>query len=306
MTTMDASNEYTMTTPRIRGALQKVNINNFDSWENNKSNNHNNNNNNNSTNSSDVKVGKSKESTTTKTKSNDDTTTTTNKNYQYFYNQVIDKLQHSHPCNIEKAKQSSKDKDEQAIEIITNLIQFEQRYGKIYGTSSSSSSTSTTTTTYANNHDSIIQSPPQSNNILNDLFKADASTLRHYAMHFVYLFSVNQKDIMEKMNDLYVFHHQASSMIDKLKSILGFDSNCSLEKVLNKVVDIMKGENAVALVDSNNDDGFDGNGGKKTILSSFEEQGKKHDRIPNQHEHGDNQNHHQQRVRFNVVVEEFS
>ncbi len=119
--------------------------------------------------------------------------------------------------------------DEQALRIIENLIRFEHKYRKVCG--------------FQCKNDpflSVVQSSPQSNNILRDLFDADPTALRQFVLHFAYLFSVQQDEIMAKMNDLYVFSHEAATMIEKIKKVMSLSPSCPIHLVTKKVVDFLE------------------------------------------------------------------
>ena len=289
-----------------RRALQKVNVNNFDSWDST------------AVGRSDTSIARSVEDNmkskinTSNNKSscnNDDPSN----HYESFYNNVMKKLEQSHPCNIEKAKESSQSEQEQAFAIINNLIQFENRYGNVYGRTNQQPNT---TSSSSNNFDSMIQSPPQSSDIINNLFQVEASTLRRYAYHFTYLFSVRQEEIMEKMNDLYVFNHEASTMINELKRTLGLDMNCPMKKVGKAVIDILRTSGSCVVNERKVDVTVNQKKDQKQQLpvccNLRREQPSLIGTLKEKDQLGVQQSQHhqlqqqQQRVRFNVVVEEFS
>ncbi len=171
-------------------------------------------------------------------------------------------LSSSPPPQLTTMKASYQHDEEQALDIIDNLIDFELKYRKVKGMGYGSDN-------------SLSQSPPQSQSLLRDLFDTDPTTLRQLVLHFAYLFSVKQDEIMAKMNDVYVFSHEASAMIEKIKKILGLSSNCSSYSVERKIMEMVNGQ-------SQNKN--------SSLLNNYQQQ-------------------HQQRnqqVRFKKVVEEFS
>merc|ERR1712038_779523 len=125
--------------------------------------------------------------------------------------------------------------DEQALSIIENLICFEQKYIKVCGIQPQKDSF-----TLSSSSSSIIQSPPRSNSILRDLFDTDSTSLRQFVLHFAYLFSVQQNEIMNKMNDVYVFSHEAAIMIEKIKQAMGLSPSCPIQSVTKRVVDFVQ------------------------------------------------------------------
>jgi len=119
--------------------------------------------------------------------------------------------------------------DTEALKEINRLIEFEEKYservnGMIHSGGSDSSALASAT------------SPPQSDTVLRDLLNADTTTLRRFVLHFAYLFTVRQEHILEKMNDLYVFSHEATSLIHDVKKAMGVSPHCPIHSVARQVV----------------------------------------------------------------------
>lgn len=182
----------------------------------------------------------------------------------WFRDNVINKIQRSYNDQMISDIETNQDiPEQQAMVIIDSLIEFEQKYRKVKGFNYESQSDS---------FSGVIQSPPQSQSILRDLFKTDATQLRQFVLHFAYLFSVRQDEIMSKMNDIYVFSHEASTFIENIKTLLGLPSSSPLQSIERKVAEIV------------ND----------TSMGNNLNQSQQQQQQRNQH------------VRFNAVVEEFS
>jgi len=129
---------------------------------------------------------------------------------------------------------SDLDDNTKALEIIENLINFEQKYIKSNGMTENSYSTTSSSS-------SGIESPTQTQSILKDLFDADTTTIRRFVLHFAYLFSVQeQSQIMPKMNDIYVFSNEASTLIEDIKKEMGLSPSCTAHYVARKVVNFVK------------------------------------------------------------------
>lgn len=108
--------------------------------------------------------------------------------------------------------------EEEMMEEISRLVDFEERYSKVHGIMKSSEESS--------EDDSTLQ----------ELLNADRTSLRRLVLHFAYLFSVKHHEALDKMNDLYVFSHEATSLIDDLKEALELPYNCSIHSVARKVL----------------------------------------------------------------------
>eukprot|EP00557_Chaetoceros_sp_GSL56_P010569 CAMPEP_0176484404 /NCGR_PEP_ID=MMETSP0200_2-20121128/4435_1 /TAXON_ID=947934 /ORGANISM="Chaetoceros sp., Strain GSL56" /LENGTH=539 /DNA_ID=CAMNT_0017880873 /DNA_START=218 /DNA_END=1837 /DNA_ORIENTATION=+ len=120
--------------------------------------------------------------------------------------------------------------DAEALEEIKRLIEFEEKYSHkvnnlMLGEDATSSQSSS---------DGSSQS--QTDTVLQDLLRTDTTTLRRFILHFAYLFSVRQDDILGKMNDLYVFSHEATSLIQNIKRCLNLPVNCSIHTVARQVI----------------------------------------------------------------------
>mmetsp|Transcript_7094 Transcript_7094/g.10810 ORF Transcript_7094/g.10810 Transcript_7094/m.10810 type:complete len:792 (+) Transcript_7094:929-3304(+) len=206
-------------------------------------------------------------------KSTDSSSPISKKEESSFRTAVIEKLKHSQHCQGTQETYN----DEQAMNIIENLICFEQKYIKVCGFQGKKDS-----------FVSAVQSPPQSNSTIRDLFDADPTSLRQFVLHFAYLFSVQQDEIMSKMNDVYVFSHEAATMIDKIKKAMGLSPTCPIHSVTKKVVDFVEKFSEGLILESKSQS----NSNLKPKPSSL---------APNNN-NLQQRNHH---VRFNVVVEEF-
>lgn len=114
--------------------------------------------------------------------------------------------------------------DHEALEEMNRLIEFEQRYN-------------TKVTANSNNGNG---SDDEGDEITSDLLKANAVTLRRFVVHFAYLFTVKQDEMMDKMNDLYVFSHEATRLIDDLKNAMGMSPNCPIHTVAREVVSLIE------------------------------------------------------------------
>ena len=114
--------------------------------------------------------------------------------------------------------------DFEALDEINRLIEFEQRYnGKVTANSSNGNG-----------------SDDEGDEITSDLLKANAVTLRRFVVHFAYLFTVKQDEMMNKMNDLYVFSHEATRLIDDLRNAMGMSPNCPIHTVAREVVSLIE------------------------------------------------------------------
>jgi len=121
--------------------------------------------------------------------------------------------------------------DTEALKEINRLIDFEEKYGeRVNGMIHSGDEVSDSPALSSN------ASPPQSDTVLSDLLSADTTTLRRFVLHFAYLFTVRQESILQKMNDLYVFSHEATSLIHDVKTAMGVSPNCPIHSVARQVV----------------------------------------------------------------------
>lgn len=119
--------------------------------------------------------------------------------------------------NYKKSKHEINAAEEEMMEEISRLIDFEERYSKVHGIRAAEESSE---------DDSTLQ----------ELLNADRTSLRRLVLHFAYLFSVKHHEALDKMNDLYVFSHEATSLIDDLKEALELPYNCSIHSVARKVL----------------------------------------------------------------------
>ena len=128
--------------------------------------------------------------------------------------------------------------DAEALEEINRLIEFEESYRhKINGLLMNRDM----------DHDEGVDSclslqslndtnPSQNDTVLQYLLNANTTTLRRFVLHFAYLFSVRQDGILEKMNELYVFSHEATNLINDIKKHLDLPLDCSIHSVARQVV----------------------------------------------------------------------
>ena len=63
----------------------------------------------------------------------------------------------------------------------------------------------------------------------------DPSSNQIFVSHFMRVFSVQQRDIISKMNELYVFDREASLLVKVLKDSLCLGVSCPLSEVLRKI-----------------------------------------------------------------------
>ena len=124
--------------------------------------------------------------------------------------------------------------DSEALQEINRLVEFEEKYSKRVNA-------------LMNGEDDVsnapsVDSPPHSDTVLHDLLNADKTTLRRFVLHFAYLFSARQDGILEKMNDLYVFSHEATTMINGVKKAMGLSQNCPIHSVARKVLAVIESQ----------------------------------------------------------------
>ena len=119
--------------------------------------------------------------------------------------------------------------DGEAIQEVNRLIEFEEKYAtKLNGLVTAEEDSA--------NRSPSVDSPPHSDTVLQDLLSADTTTLRRFVLHFAYLFSVRQDNVLNKMNDLYVFSHEATNLINDVKKAMDLPSSCPIHSVARKVV----------------------------------------------------------------------
>jgi len=136
--------------------------------------------------------------------------------------------------------------DAEALDEINRLIEFEEKYSeKVNGMMDSESSASASAN--ANGGDETVSpslssmgSPAHGDTVLRDLLSADTTTLRRFVLHFAYLFTVRQENILGKMNDLYVFSHEATSLINGIKKAMGLSPICPVHSVARQVVAVIE------------------------------------------------------------------
>ena len=138
--------------------------------------------------------------------------------------------------------------DKEALEEINLLIEFEQKYSKrlnnlVVEEEEVSDATGHSTRSDNNNDDN--DGSGDDDTVTQDLLKADAITLRRFVLHFAYLFSVRKDEILGKMNDLYVFSHEATDMINNIKKRMNLKNNCPIHTVARKVVDLIERDQAL-------------------------------------------------------------
>jgi hypothetical protein len=143
-------------------------------------------------------------------------------------------VSHTHPVSSSNHNQDPLLTDAEALGEIKRLIEFEERYSHkvmdnlVHGEESCFVQTSS-------NNDSIV-SEPHGDTVLQDLLRADTTTLRRFVLHFAYLFSVRQDHILGKMNELYVFSHEATNLIQDIKKCLNLPVECSIHSVARQVM----------------------------------------------------------------------
>jgi hypothetical protein len=130
--------------------------------------------------------------------------------------------------------------DAEALDEINRLIEFEEKYSeKVNGGMDFESSANGGDGTVSPRSSSVV-SPVNSDTVLRALLSTDTTTLRRFVLHFAYLFTVRQENILGKMNDLYVFSHEATSMIHGIKMAMGLSPSCPIHSVARKVVAVIE------------------------------------------------------------------
>lgn len=109
---------------------------------------------------------------------------------------------------------------------ITRLVEFEERYKKVHGVD-------------------IPEDIPGNDTTLQDLLNTDRTTLRRFVLHFAYLFSVRQDEVLEKMNELYIFSHEATSLIRDLKKAFDMPMNCPIHSVARRILTEVKHQKSI-------------------------------------------------------------
>jgi hypothetical protein len=137
--------------------------------------------------------------------------------------------------------------DAEALEELKRLIEFEDKYNRKMnhwihhdgreeeegGKEGEHEESCSLATSNGGNNGSQTR---QGDTVLQDLLRADTTTLRRFVLHFAYLFEVRQDFILEKMNDLYVFSHEATSLIQDIKKCLNLSEDCSIHCVARQVM----------------------------------------------------------------------
>jgi len=118
--------------------------------------------------------------------------------------------------------------DAETIEEIQRLVKFEGKYRRLDDVIRLEDSSSSAT-----------PKSPDNSTVISDLLNADTTTLRRFVLHFAYLFSVKQDKLIDKMNSLYVFSHEATELIDNVKNVLGLPSSTPIHSVAKKVVEVV-------------------------------------------------------------------
>jgi hypothetical protein len=207
--------------------------------------------------------------------------------HHHYHHHCVDAINAtSGTLSRQSSSSSSQNDNEKALQTIDELINFQQKYMKVNGINTTMSSSSIVSS--STSHEEIM-SPPHSSTILNDLFNADTSTLRQIVLHFAYLFEVRHDEIMMKMNDIYVFSHEATIMVSNMKEILGLSPNCPIHLVAKEITEKITRYNGEKEEQSLHCRRVEGVPPLKQSQLSNQEQG--HDQ--------------QQHVRFHDLVEEF-
>ena len=53
----------------------------------------------------------------------------------------------------------------------------------------------------------------------------------------MYLFSTRQSEIISKMNELYIFSHEANNLVECVKKALGISSSCPIYTVTKRLTE---------------------------------------------------------------------
>lgn len=107
--------------------------------------------------------------------------------------------------------------EEDIMNEISRLVEFEEKYSKVHGITS-------------------IEETSDDDSTLQELLSADRTSLRRLVLHFAYLFSVKHDQALDKMNELYIFSHEATSLIEDLKKNLGLPDHSSIHSIARKVL----------------------------------------------------------------------
>jgi len=132
-----------------------------------------------------------------------------------------------------RSKQQITLTDTQAIQIIEDLLVIEERYINIQSTTSQERLSD------------LPISPQNADGVITELFDTDPTTLRRFVLHFSYLFSVRQDEIMGKMQELYIFSSEAHQFINRIKEQMGLALSCplhSVERVCRETLVLKGGE----------------------------------------------------------------
>jgi hypothetical protein len=126
--------------------------------------------------------------------------------------------------------------DKESLEEINRLIEFEERYNSRLNGLVNEEEDSESSTSPSQNSNS------KSDTVTQDLLSVDTTTLRRFVLHFAYLFSARQDDILGKMNELYVYSHETNLMINSMKKAMGLPPSCPIHSVARKVVAVIESE----------------------------------------------------------------